>query len=76
MFRAEYVAEIDADACVGCRQCMRFCQFGAMAYSASNRKVAIDQRGCYGCGVCRCACPKNAIRLCERAQVPAAAHRW
>ncbi len=76
MFRAEYVAQVDPDACVGCRQCMRFCQFGAMAYSATNHKVAVDQRWCYGCGVCRCACPRNAIRLRERAQVPAAAHRW
>jgi len=76
MFRAEYVAEVDPEACTGCRQCMRFCQFGAMTYSAANHKVAIDQRGCYGCGVCRAACPKSAIRLRERAQVPAAAHRW
>jgi len=76
MFRAEYVAEVDPDACVGCRQCMRVCQFGAMAYSASNHKVAIDQRWCYGCGICRSACQKNAIRLRERAEVPATAHRW
>jgi Fe-S-cluster-containing hydrogenase component 2 len=76
MFRAEYVAEVDPDVCVGCRQCMRVCQFGAMAYSASSGKVAVDQRWCYGCGICRSACQKNAIRLRERAQVPAAAHRW
>jgi NAD-dependent dihydropyrimidine dehydrogenase PreA subunit len=76
MFRAEYVAEVDPDACVGCRQCMRVCQFGAMSYSASNRKVAIDQRWCYGCGICRSACQKNAIRLQERSRVPAAANRW
>ena len=76
MFRAEYVAEVDPNACVGCRQCMRVCQFGAMAYSASNHKVAIDQQWCYGCGICRSACQKNAIRLRERAGVQAAAHRW
>lgn len=76
MFRAEYVAEVDPDVCVGCRQCMRLCQFGAMSYSASNRKVAIDQRWCYGCGICRSACQKNAIRLQERSRVPAAAKRW
>jgi len=76
MFRAEYVAQVDPDACVGCRQCMRLCQFGAMSYSASNRKVSIDQRWCYGCGVCRSACAKDAIRLHERAGVSAAANRW
>jgi Pyruvate/2-oxoacid:ferredoxin oxidoreductase delta subunit len=76
MFRAEYVAEVDPDACVGCRQCMRLCQFGAMTYSASDQKVAIDQRWCYGCGICRAACSRNAIRLRARSEVPAAATRW
>ncbi len=76
MFRAEYVAQVDPDACVGCRQCMRLCQFGAMSYSASNQKVSIDQRWCYGCGICRSACAKNAIHLHERASIPAAANRW
>lgn len=76
MFRAEYVAQVDPDACVGCRQCMRVCQFGAMSYSVSNHKVSIDQRRCYGCGVCRSSCARNAIRLRQRSHVPVAAKRW
>jgi NAD-dependent dihydropyrimidine dehydrogenase PreA subunit len=76
MFRAEYVAGIDPDLCVGCRECMRVCQFGAVSYSASNRKAVIDQRYCYGCGICRSVCAKNAIRLDERAAVPAVANIW
>jgi NAD-dependent dihydropyrimidine dehydrogenase PreA subunit len=76
MFRAEYIAEVDPDACIGCRECMRVCQFGAIVYSASTRKVAIDQRRCYGCGICRSLCKKNAIRLNDRNRVPAAANLW
>jgi Pyruvate/2-oxoacid:ferredoxin oxidoreductase delta subunit len=76
LFRAEYVAETDPGACNGCRQCMRVCQFGAITYSASNKKTAIDQVRCYGCGICRSVCPKNAIRLLDRTEVPAAAERW
>ena len=76
MFRAEYVASIDPDLCVGCRECMRVCQFGAVIYSASTGKAVIDQRWCYGCGSCRSVCAKNAIRLEERTNVPVAAHRW
>jgi Pyruvate/2-oxoacid:ferredoxin oxidoreductase delta subunit len=76
MFRAEYVAEVDAEACVGCRECMRVCQFGAITYSASNEKAVIDQRWCYGCGVCRSVCKQDAIRLEERAKVPVAANLW
>jgi NAD-dependent dihydropyrimidine dehydrogenase PreA subunit len=76
MFRAEYVAEIDPDRCVGCRECMRVCQFGAITYSASNRKAVIDQRRCYGCGICRSVCKQDAIVLKDRREVPAAANLW
>jgi NAD-dependent dihydropyrimidine dehydrogenase PreA subunit len=76
MFRAEYIAIVDPHKCNGCRQCMRVCQFGAIAYSVSNKKVTIDQRQCYGCGTCRSVCPKDAIHLEERSEVPAAAGLW
>jgi Pyruvate/2-oxoacid:ferredoxin oxidoreductase delta subunit len=76
MFRAEYVAEVDPDKCVGCRECMRVCQFGAIVYSASSEKTAIDQRRCYGCGICRSVCPHDAIQLRKRAEVPVAASLW
>lgn len=76
MFRAEYVARVDPDACTGCRNCLRLCQFGAIGYSASNRKAVIDTRFCYGCGVCRAACAKEAIRLEDRAADPVAGRLW
>ena len=76
MFRGEYVAEVDPDLCVGCRECMRLCQFGAATFSASNKKAVIDQRWCYGCGVCRAACEQDAIRLEDRAKSPIAADLW
>ena len=76
MFRAEYVAEVNPELCNGCRQCMRACQFGAMGYSAANKKVVIDPRRCYGCGVCRASCTKDAITLNDRTSVPIAASIW
>lgn len=76
MFRAEYVAEINPEECAGCRECMRVCQFGAVVYSASNRKAVIDQRWCYGCGICRSVCKKHAIRLEARSQSPVAGNLW
>lgn len=66
MFRAEFVAQVNPDLCTGCRECMRFCQFGALTFSAANRKSVIDQQFCYGCGVCRVACAKQAITLVDR----------
>ncbi len=76
MFRGEYVAEVNPEDCSGCRQCMRVCQFGAITHSASAKKAVVDQRWCYGCGVCRSACTKNAIKLADRATIPAAAALW
>jgi ferredoxin len=76
MFKAEYVAEADSDLCIGCRQCMEVCQFGAIGYGAGAEKVTIDPRRCYGCGICRAACEKDAIRLKDRAKVSVAANLW
>lgn len=76
MFRGEYVAGVDPDACNGCRNCMRQCQFGAIRYSLVNDKVEIDPRQCFGCGVCRAACHRDAISLHARAEDPVAAKIW
>jgi ferredoxin len=76
MFRAEYVAGVNPDLCNGCRQCMRVCQFGAMGYSIAHEKVVIDPRRCYGCGICRASCTKDAIELNDRSKVPLAANLW
>ena len=76
MFRAEYVAEPNPELCNGCRQCMRACQFGAISYSAASEKIAIDPHRCYGCGICRASCTKDAIILHERSTVPVAATIW
>jgi ferredoxin len=76
MFRAEWVAEVAAEACNGCRLCMRQCQYGAVRYSSNNKKVSIDPIACYGCGVCRAVCNKNAISLAPRNSVREAASLW
>ena len=76
MFRGEYVAAVDPEACTGCRSCMRACQFGALGYSAAQQKAVVDPTACYGCGTCRAACTHDAIALRPRAEVPLAANRW
>ena len=76
MFRAEYVAEVNPELCNGCRQCMRVCQFGAISYSAAQKKVLIDPRQCYGCGICRASCTKDAILLHDRSTISVAATIW
>jgi ferredoxin len=76
MFRSEYLAEVDPTACNGCRLCMKVCQFGALSFSAAERKVSIDPRRCFGCGICRAVCKPSAIALRDRGEVPEAANLW
>lgn len=76
MFRAEYVATIEPEKCNGCRQCMRVCQFGAIGYGAGEKKSFVDQRRCFGCGICRAACAGQALSLVDRAGVASCAGLW
>jgi Pyruvate/2-oxoacid:ferredoxin oxidoreductase delta subunit len=75
-FRAEWVASVNADLCINCRDCLRACQFGAIGYSAARDKATIEPRLCYGCGVCRAHCPTDAIKLSDRRSIPVAAKLW
>ncbi|MHC4743535.1 MAG: 4Fe-4S dicluster domain-containing protein [Planctomycetota bacterium] len=75
-FRGEYVCQVDLDSCTGCKSCFKQCQFGALFYSSTFGKVYIDPTRCFGCGLCRAVCPKDAIELIPRQENPEAADLW
>jgi ferredoxin len=76
MFRAEYVAAIDAAACSGCRACLDRCPFNAIEFNDRDNVYLIDRKKCYGCGICRSSCPIDAISLQERKFDPVASSLW
>lgn len=52
--------EIDYDACVDCRACIR--QLGCPALVIEDGHVAVDSSLCYGCELCCKICPVDALR--------------
>jgi len=56
-----FVAQVDPEACVGCGNCVQFCQFGAL--KARDRTLQIKTARCMGCGACVSKCPKQALSL-------------
>jgi ferredoxin len=72
MFKGHNVATCDAEACVGCAECVERCPFGALAVGPRTRRATVDPKACYGCGVCRSACERHALSLTPRQGAPIA----
>jgi len=53
----------DENKCDGCRKCVEFCKFNALAYV--NGKVKLFDEICHSCGGCEIVCPQNAIKEVE-----------
>ncbi|MFX0133678.1 MAG: ATP-binding protein [Candidatus Hodarchaeota archaeon] len=77
--KGEYAALVDAQKCNGCGgtpKCLTKCQFGALKYSPTNAKSSVNQFQCWGCGLCRGACPNDAITLISREEIPQLKNIW
>ena len=66
MWKGEYVAGVDRDACTGCLACVDHCPFGVIGHDVANARAVIGPEACWGCGTCRVACPEDAIALAPR----------
>lgn len=49
----------DSNLCVGCRQCVDFCRYNALAFIRG--KVHIETSLCHGCGGCKIICKHQAV---------------
>jgi len=61
---ANWVIDIDDDACVGCGVCIDRCWMEALKMDSDL--VARDFNRCIGCGICRYVCPSDAMKLVRR----------
>ncbi len=70
VYKAEYIIQLDHDACQGCKACVAMCQFNAIRYIPSQDRVIIDYDKCFGCGICRHVCAHDALHLVPREEFP------
>lgn len=59
------IPHIDADRCTGCRKCVEFCAFHALAF-VKTRSLLFDEV-CHSCGGCALLCPAEAIWEADKA---------
>jgi MinD superfamily P-loop ATPase len=52
------IPQVDGDLCNGCRKCVDFCIFNALAYT---NKLLIFDDICHSCGGCVIVCPNKAF---------------
>jgi MinD superfamily P-loop ATPase len=55
---------VDENLCNGCRRCVDFCKFSALAYI--NNKLMVFDEVCHSCGGCVLLCPEKALSEKEK----------
>jgi len=69
VLRGHEICVVDPERCDGCSgrpQCLRLCQFGALRWAPTEGRVIAEPRECFGCGLCRQACPRGGLSLVKR----------
>lgn len=53
------IPQVNNNLCDGCKKCVEFCNFNALAYVNGNLKIFEDI--CHSCGGCSLVCPQKAL---------------
>lgn len=54
------IPAVDEKKCIGCRDCVQFCKFNALAYTGD--KLLVFEEMCHSCGGCILFCKQNALK--------------
>ena len=57
------IPEVNYDLCIGCKKCVNFCKFNALAYT---NKLKLFEGLCHSCGGCVEICPVKALTEKEK----------
>ena len=57
------VPQVDNDKCIGCKKCVDFCKFNALAYT---KKLIVFENICHSCGGCFLVCPEESLSTKDR----------
>lgn len=58
------IPKVDNELCNGCRKCVDFCKFNALAYI--KEKLIVFEEVCHSCGGCILFCPEEALTEREK----------
>ncbi len=58
------IPKVNEDLCKGCRKCVDFCKFNALAYIKD--KLIVFEEVCHSCGGCIILCPNKALTKKEK----------
>jgi heterodisulfide reductase subunit A-like polyferredoxin len=78
IYKGHEVCRVDREKCVDCDEpfCLERCSFEALSYDREKGQARVNLFRCFGCGLCRGACPRGALALVERESIPALVGVW
>jgi len=57
------IPNVNKDLCIGCKKCVEFCKFNALAY---GKELIVFDEVCHSCGGCVLICPQKALTEKEK----------